>query len=505
MRIEDLLARINVWWRGRVFRDEHISRFLGSWVKWFPRIFQLDELLVDAVFTLRGPRQVGKTTILKLLIVELIKKIDPRCVVYLPCDIIFDYQELYSILVKLRDKLVSRCGRVIVVADEVTLIDNWERGVKLFVDSGFLKNFTVIACGSQAFGVISGAESLLGRRGKARPPADRELTPMNFLEFLGFVNPELYSGLHEILKDITLDILFDREKLFEKARELDNYVEAMNDVLSVYLLVGGYPKALNEYLSDGFVSNQTYADFIDYLGKDILKLRKSDRILKRVLSRIISTLSTMISWDKLARDSGVPIATLIEYVGLLEKLYITWTAYTIDVKTLIENTAKQKKIHLRDPFFYYASNLWFMGYPETARYFDAWEIVLEQKASIERTNMLSRIIESIIATHMKQILPTYTWKGKQEVDIIGKLKNDLIAIEAKWEKTIGIDTIRAILRMPKTRTRIITTINRTQRKNTILLIPNTTLLAIISHIHTAIHRPKSKPPIQTRQPPPTYI
>ena len=75
--------RENPWWAdpSSIEADPHLRRLAAQPLIYeheFP--FELDE---DAVFTLRGPRQVGKTTLLKRITRHLIEAgIEPRDILY---------------------------------------------------------------------------------------------------------------------------------------------------------------------------------------------------------------------------------------------------------------------------------------------------------------------------------------------------------------------------------------------------------------------------------------
>ena len=60
----------NPWWRNpkAIEQDNHILELEKSRVKWDPRLRRMFTLDKDIVYTLRGPRQVGKTTLLKNMI-----------------------------------------------------------------------------------------------------------------------------------------------------------------------------------------------------------------------------------------------------------------------------------------------------------------------------------------------------------------------------------------------------------------------------------------------------
>jgi len=68
------LAEENPWWTNPnlIDGDFHIKTFDASSIKWIPGIKSYINLDVPdyVLYTVRGPRQVGKTTLIKLLIRE---------------------------------------------------------------------------------------------------------------------------------------------------------------------------------------------------------------------------------------------------------------------------------------------------------------------------------------------------------------------------------------------------------------------------------------------------
>ncbi len=79
------IAKFNSWWENR--EDYHIKLWRSQGYRWRPK--WIDELSLEP-FSLNfvlGPRQVGKTTGIKILISELIKKVEPERILYLNCEI----------------------------------------------------------------------------------------------------------------------------------------------------------------------------------------------------------------------------------------------------------------------------------------------------------------------------------------------------------------------------------------------------------------------------------
>ncbi len=83
----DVAAR-NPWWSdpARVERDPHLAKLAEAPFRRVPPALQTIRPDEPNVYTLRGPRQVGKTTLLKQLVSQLVReeRWDPRLVVYYP-------------------------------------------------------------------------------------------------------------------------------------------------------------------------------------------------------------------------------------------------------------------------------------------------------------------------------------------------------------------------------------------------------------------------------------
>ncbi|WP_457741312.1 AAA family ATPase, partial [Thermococcus sp.] len=85
MRLGDL-SYMNPWWEGK--EDYHVRRWKEQKTRWWPK--WADELSLEP-FSLNfvlGPRQVGKTTGIKLLIQELLKENPPESVLYINVEIL---------------------------------------------------------------------------------------------------------------------------------------------------------------------------------------------------------------------------------------------------------------------------------------------------------------------------------------------------------------------------------------------------------------------------------
>ena len=74
------LVSSNQWWQAieKIDNDINIEQFDKSIIKWIPRISNTFNYNRDLVYSLRGPRQVGKTTLIKLQIKKFLKQNIPK-------------------------------------------------------------------------------------------------------------------------------------------------------------------------------------------------------------------------------------------------------------------------------------------------------------------------------------------------------------------------------------------------------------------------------------------
>ncbi|MEW6041333.1 MAG: AAA family ATPase [Elusimicrobiota bacterium] len=90
MEYQDLLEQ-NPWWEAAqgIEKDEKIKIFEASTLKWYSPTYKEFDFSHSEIYTIRGPRQVGKTTLLKLLIKKLLKEgISPQAIFYYTLDLI---------------------------------------------------------------------------------------------------------------------------------------------------------------------------------------------------------------------------------------------------------------------------------------------------------------------------------------------------------------------------------------------------------------------------------
>jgi len=145
------ILRQNRWWSepGWEAADPHLRELRRQ-----PRRLPappLDEIALDApaIHTLRGPRQVGKSTALKLLAKRAIERWDPDQVIYLALDLLEDrpLSELAATISRAKELAAPR-GRVLLLLDEITMASGWQTAIKALWDDGSLREDVVVCTAS---------------------------------------------------------------------------------------------------------------------------------------------------------------------------------------------------------------------------------------------------------------------------------------------------------------------------------------------------------------------
>ena len=129
----------------------------------------LDRLkdLCPGVYSLTGGRQIGKTTILKQWMAELLKSgVAPERIGYLAGELIDDHHTLVRLITEQVAEWEER-GPGYLIVDEVTYIREWDKGVKSLADAGTLEDVVLMLSGSDS-ALIQGSEDALPPDGAGR-------------------------------------------------------------------------------------------------------------------------------------------------------------------------------------------------------------------------------------------------------------------------------------------------------------------------------------------------
>lgn len=234
------------------------------------------ELLALEPFSLNlvyGPRQVGKTKMLKLVINELLNRVQPRAILYLSCDEFSGYRELGEVLdTYLRARFEWGITRSYIFLDEVTFVEDWWRAVKARIDDGSLTTSVVTVTGSASLELLRQKELFPGRRGKGR---DVKMMPLSFHSYAAKIHGLSMARMTK-LADASKAV--DANKLFS---------EKIGQLFDDYLETGGFPLAIREKAQFGRVGEDSRRALLDGFRSDLLRVGKSESAMKEVISYLL--------------------------------------------------------------------------------------------------------------------------------------------------------------------------------------------------------------------------
>jgi len=256
-----------------------------------------DKLFKCKAIIITGPRQTGKTTILKTISDEKSKK-----ALFLDCDDTLVRKKLTDQSIQSIGILIS--GYEIVIIDEAQRVENIGLTLKIITDN--FSNIQLIVSGSSSLDILSKVnEPLTGRKW------EYNLFPISFSEMVNHTS---------ILDELSL--------------------------LKNRLIYGYYPDVVNNKGNEiEILRNLTTS----YLYKDIFssaEIRKPD-VIERLLEALALQLCNEVSTNELSRLLGIDNATVERYLLMLEKCFVIFSLRSLS-RNLRTELKKSKKYYFYD-------------------------------------------------------------------------------------------------------------------------------------------------------------
>lgn len=349
--MEELIVKHNPWWSG--LEDIVIERWRDLKIKWIPEWINQVSFKPFSLNIVMGPRQVGKTTGIKLLIQRLLKNRKPESIFFFNCDFLTDIGSLKEILdtyMKFKESKGIRNSYIFL--DEITSVPRWWRIIKGYIDLGLFNGDVLTVSGSSSIMLRGEAELFPGRRGFGQNIIVMPLTYREFLKIHG-VKIE-YTGNMD--KDISRNLAISKD---------------IKEYFPKYLDLGGFPLSINNY---PMAEEQLLAGF----ESEILKAGKNLQIVKEIVSSIFRKAPSPISYLTIGRDIGISYKTVQDYIELLRNLFMLDIAYLKEGKRIIWR--REKKFYFLDPFISKTLSHWSLQeYLESALYEWVVESHLQRK------------------------------------------------------------------------------------------------------------------------------
>ena len=405
--------------------DPQLAR-LGelSLVHWSEIIDQLPRD-VPGVYTLTGGRQVGKTTLVKQWMSKLLQDgVAPDCVYFVTGELVDDHHSLIRLFLEWRETLSSRSFAYFIL-DEVTYVGNWDQGIKYLADAGLLDATAVVLTGSDLTMIREARVRLPGRRGESQV-VDFHLHPLTFRQVTLLKNrlssEELRLCRHT---DATVS---------------ETVVEQLFDEFDSYLVHGGYLTAMNDIALTGRIRSATLRTYSDWIRGDMLKRGKREHFLREVLGAVVKRHGSQVSFNALARDLSIDHpATVADYIGLLRQMDAIFVRHALREDRLAGAPKKARKVDFCDPFILHAIRTW-LSSPK-----DPFEAILAANGDSE---LVSHLVESVAATHLARLHPTFYIKAEGEVDAAWVHGQVFYPVEVKWTRQSRPKDLKQIGKYP---------------------------------------------------------
>ena len=361
------------------------------------------------IYAIKGPRQSGKTTLLKMLQHYLVeeKGIDPDNIIFLTLE---DRENLEKFSRNPREFVRSltvhkQNERFYFLIDEFQYLPDGGQKLKLLYD--IFENIKFIITGSSSL-------ELTGETGKflVGRMFSFYLYQLSFAEFIRVKSRQLdnvYEEKSKLVRDfITTGNNFQiQEDIFG-----DNFQEYFEE----YVLFGGYPEVIKtEDIETKRVILKNIYD--TYVSRDIIELLKITDItkLRTVLRLLANQTGNLINYNDLTTDSQSYFTQIKHYLSILEETFIISL-----LRPFFTNKATELK---KNPKVYFIDN-------------GLRNYILNNFNNLEVRPDAGSIIQNAVFTQLKmnQVDSLRYWRtlAKAEVDFVLELGGELVPIEVKY-------------------------------------------------------------------------
>jgi predicted AAA+ superfamily ATPase len=473
---EEQIFAQNPWWSEQEWRlhDRQFARLASQPMRLPAELVGAIDLKEAAIHTLRGPRQVGKSTDLKLLVERaLAEGHEPRSIVYLTLDLIEGERlaELAQSITRAKT-LAKHPGSSIVLLDEVTSVPRWQTAVKALWDDGTIAEDVVVCTGSSAIDLQKGAaERLPGRRGAGH---DYLVLPQTFAAFARAIDGSIPPSPCLTIADLRTP---HGEAQLHEARF---HAASLRESLSLYLKFGGLPAAVAEAATAGVdPSKEVKRVLYDSLVKEVQRRGASIPAAHALLERVLRSLGSRTDWSRMAREMDVPLTnrrgatshhTLRDYIELLAGGYFLFILYFWRANSQTNSLSNEKKVFFADPLLH------------TIALDHAPGLTADVPALVENAVGLAlyrgyeppeRLIESFVSPDR-----LHAWRTARagEVDFVAGPRRELDVVEVKYQRQIDLRQIAGVAKAHPGRPAVIATQDELLLTDAYTLLPAHTLL-----------------------------
>ena len=334
-KIIERLRYENPWWLSREIPASYneMSRRL-YFDLFYPCVREKD---VRRAVVLMGPRRVGKTVMMFHAINQLIKEeVNPQHIFFIGIDNpIYVHMGLEDILLLCKTALkLDQLKDCYVFFDEIQYLKDWERHLKVLVDSYPTTRFVVSGSATAALKWHS-TESGAGRF------TDFMLPPLTFQEYIHL------KKMNHLIKEGTIE--YDQQS---RPYCLTHDIKALNREFVHYINFGGYPEVVLSEKIQSDMGRYVKNDIVDkVLLRDLPSLYgiKDVQELNRFFSYIAYNTGNEFSYESMSKDSGIQKDTLRKYLEYLEAAFLIKVLNKVDVNAKRLKRVTNFKVYLTNP------------------------------------------------------------------------------------------------------------------------------------------------------------
>ncbi len=363
------------------------------------------------IIAIRGPRQSGKTTLLKMLSEWLSseKNIDEGHIVYITFE---DREQLDTFSQNPKDFVTRRIKdskRHYFLLDEAQYCEELGQKLKLIYD--VFDNVKLIITGSSSLELKNQTgKFLVGRI------LEFELFPLNFYEYLSYAD----EGLTKMFGSWNGRILafVSGNKEFKVKKEAEIFNEELLKHLNDFITFGGYPAVVTTKGKDekvkilkNLMNNYIDRDIVSFLQiTDTIKFRK-------LMTAISASNGSLIRFEELANQVGSYFKELTKLIDSLEQTYIIRRIGPYH-KNLVTELKKVQKAYFVDT-----------GLRNS---------LIDNFSDMGKRSDAGVLAENFVLNELSEHVKLHFWRttAKTEVDFIAETES-LLPIEVKFQHFLG--------------------------------------------------------------------
>lgn len=358
------------------------------------------------IVMLNGPRQSGKTTLVKKIAKD-------RSMNY----ITLDEADKLEFAQTDPENFINFYAKAPLVIDEVQFAPELIAYLKIRVDENNKKGQFLLTGSADFMRMHQITESLAGRmvRYNLFPLANAEIMLKDF----NIIDKLFNNDFSEIKNTTTLETVIHR------------------------IIRGGYPEIIS--IEQSF-RNDWFASYIESrVQKDILELKRISlsklRVIKSLLQLLASYDAEILNYNTLAKKLQISNKTVVTYIELLEAMYIIKIVPSYHVNTSLR-VIKSPKVHFVDT-----------GLASHLLNLDKESLYLKKDSkygSIVENFVFSELLKE--SSYSKQSVNIYHFRDlrKKEVDfVLENREGSIIGIEVKAKASISKKDLNGMLELAK--------------------------------------------------------